>query len=130
MSESFYQHGARGAKFFQTSFDCACQNPLALSGQLHEYASACARPSHKIILLGAVYQFHGAVVPASNLLRECAYRWLNAVGKSSYRQEKLILSGFDTGCLRCLIAEIQILADVISEFSQRPIVGIFCFPQT
>jgi hypothetical protein len=69
MSESFYQYGARGAKFFQTLFDGACQNPLALAGQLHEYPSAGARPSHKVILLGAVYQFHGAVVPASNLLR-------------------------------------------------------------
>jgi hypothetical protein len=91
--------------------------------------STGARPSHKIIGLGAIYQFRGAVVPASKLLSECAYSRLHAFGKSSYRQEQLILSGFDTGRFRGLIAEIQVLADVISEFSQRPIVGVFCSPQ-
>ena len=69
-------------------------------------------------------------MPASQLVRECAYCRLNILGKPSYSQEQLILSGFDTGRFRGLIAEIQVLADVISEFSQRPIVGIFCFPQT
>jgi hypothetical protein len=130
LAEGFYQYRARDAKVFQTLFDGARQNLLALAGQFHKYASACSRPAYKIIVLGAVDQFHGAVVPASKLLRKCAYRRLNAFGKPSYRQEKLILSGFDAGRFRCLIAEIQVLADVISEFSQRTIVGIFCFPQT
>jgi hypothetical protein len=123
LSKGFHQYRARDPKLFQALFDGTFQNALAIACQAYEHSLACAQPAHKIIGLGAVYQFHSAVVPASKVLRERTYRRLNVPWKPSYGQKQLILPGLDPCVFRGLIAEIQVPVDVMAKLGQCSIVG-------
>src|SRR5919109_1100736 len=103
-------------EFFQAFFYCLGQNPFALPCQSHENSRTDARSPYQIIGLGTIYKFDCAVVMPSKPLRECANGRFDGFWKTSYGKEQLILPWFNTGRSGCLIAKIQIAADMISKF--------------
>jgi hypothetical protein len=110
------QYGTRDAKLFQTLLNRLRQNHLAFFCQPHQNPRAGARAPYKIIGLGTIYEFDCAVVMASKLLRKGANGRFGSLRKTSYGKEQLVLPRFDTSRFSCLIAEIQVSADVISKF--------------
>jgi hypothetical protein len=112
------------AKLFQPFFDGLCQHARTLSRQTYEDVRSSAGTLHEIICLGTIDKLDGAVVMTSKLLRKRADGGLDAFGKAADRKKQLILSWFDSGGFCRLVAEVQILLDVVPEFSQRPVIGI------
>jgi len=69
-----------------------------------------------------VGEFDGAVVTDVQPRCYCANAWLNALLNTFQRQQKLMLLWIDIVQPRGLFTEMQKTADLIPEFSQRPIV--------
>src|SRR5262249_22582730 len=63
------QNRARHAKLLQTLLDRARQNAFAISRQLHEHVRPYTRASDETVRLGTIYEFHCAVMTASQVLR-------------------------------------------------------------
>jgi hypothetical protein len=118
------KNGSGNAKLFQPLFDGLRQHALALFRQPYENVRSGAGPLYQIICFGAIDKFDGAVMMTSKLLRKRANGGFDAFGKAPDRKQQLILSRFDSGRFGRLVAEIQILLDVVPKFGQCAVIGV------